>query len=273
MGMNRGKQLVGKTKEEGVCYLLVLASASRSLRFDEFPRYFPETSYIMCQYWMVSLYIYRHQSNEAMRSPGCSVSVHNFLQVFRFNYLQNYPHTLSSVGTDCISHTLSAPSRPQRLWGVTNCWRIIHAESAINLKLFLTLCMLNVCSTYAQCTLTAHSRSDNIFCVSIQMYLYVPAQCHWNVWLRFNWHENVSVEEMDNWALMCSLSVFSVYTKTRRTRSYTYRTPNIFQPQYLHVKYEASEQDVPVKVQAKNIDFSPKILSNYSGHASHFVVC
>jgi len=38
------------------------------------------------------------------------------------------------------------------------------------------------------------------------------------------------------------------------------------------VNYEASEQDVPVKVQVKNIDFSPKIVSNYSGHANHLVV-
>jgi len=77
---------------------------------------------------------------------------------------------------------------------------------------------------------------------------------------------------MGNWALMCSLSVFTTYTKAARTPAYTYGTANIFQPQYLSVKYEANEQDVPVKVQVKNIDFSPKILNNYSGHASHFVV-
>jgi hypothetical protein len=77
---------------------------------------------------------------------------------------------------------------------------------------------------------------------------------------------------MGNWALMCSLSIFTAYTKTTRTLAYTYGTPNTFQPQYLHVKYEASEQDVPVKVQVENIDFSPKILSNYSGHASHLFV-
>jgi len=51
----------------------------------------------------------------------------------------------------CISHTLSAPSRPQRFWGVTNCCRIIHAESALNLKSFSH-------SLYAQRTPSVHSR-------------------------------------------------------------------------------------------------------------------
>jgi hypothetical protein len=63
---------------------------------------------------------------------------------------------------------------------------------------------------------------------------------------------------MGNWALMCSLSAFTAYTKTTRTVAYTHGTPNIFQPHYLRVKYEASEQDVPVKVQVKNIDYSPQ---------------
>jgi hypothetical protein len=103
-----------------------------------------------------------------------------------------------------------------------------------------------------------------MFFASVQLYLPVTAQCYCAlIGMR------MSVVEMGNWALMCSLSVFSAYTKTTRALAYAHRTPNIFQPQYLHVKYEASEQDVPVKVQVKNIDFSPKILNNYSGHASH----
>jgi hypothetical protein len=135
-----------------------------------------------------------------------------------------------------------------------------------------TLFSLSVCSTYAQCTLTACSQSHKIFFASIQMHLFVTAQCYWNVWLLFNRHENVSVVKTSNWALMCSLPVFSAYTKKTRTRAYTHRTPNIFQPYYLHVKYEASEQDVSVKVQVKNINFLPRILITYLCHASHLVV-
>jgi hypothetical protein len=148
----------GEDEEKSLLFVAI-GECKLNFRFGEFLRYFPETSYITCQYWMVSLYIYRHQSKEAMHSPSCSVSVHNFyrssdLDIFKIILTQWVVSVATEMPVLDITHGLCPITSIEAL----RRYQLLSHYSCGKRSKPKALFSLCVCSMNAQRTLSVHSR-------------------------------------------------------------------------------------------------------------------
>jgi len=164
---------MGKTKKGSVCCLLVLASASRSLPIRRISSIFHGN---IPHYVSVLDSIAVRIFTDIKATEQCIRQVVQLVCVICYKCSDFYIFkiTLTQLAVSYrlksrywISHTLSAPSRPQRISGVTNCCRIIHAESALKLKPLSHSVydrrMRNVRSVYTHGSLTVR---QNILCLN-----------------------------------------------------------------------------------------------------------